>query len=134
MKVRFLALVLPALLFALSLSLPASAQDGGFQGGRPQAPSPGGGFVGPGSSSVTVEQARQMRDDTPVVLSGRIVRSLGKDKYVFADSTADIVVEIDHDEWGGVNATPDTDVVLYGEVDRDWNAIEIDVDRVELKT
>ncbi|MDR1039242.1 MAG: NirD/YgiW/YdeI family stress tolerance protein, partial [Deltaproteobacteria bacterium] len=129
MKANTLRLVPASLaIAALAFCGTAFAQGGGFQAPPPQTS--GGGFTGGGDPTVTVEQAKNMRDDSDVRLTGKIVQHLGKDKYLFLDGTGDVVVEIDHDKWGGVNATPETSVVLYGEVDRDWNGVEIDVDRV----
>ncbi|MDR1080462.1 MAG: NirD/YgiW/YdeI family stress tolerance protein [Deltaproteobacteria bacterium] len=132
-RIRFSS-VLPALMIA-ALAFPAAAfAQGGFQApdSTAQVQSQGGGFTGPGGQVVTIEQAKQMRDDTPVSISGKIVQRLGGEKYIFLDGTADVVVEIDDDDWGGVNATPQTTLILHGEVDRDWTGITIDVDRVEL--
>lgn len=117
-------------LFAMTLALCLCAaafasQQGGFQ---PSAQA--GGFSGPGPSVSTVEQAKGMRDDARVALRGNIVQHLGKDKYLFKDATGSIRVEIDHDKWGGLNVTPNDMVELHGEVDKDWNSVEIDVDRI----
>ena len=90
----------------------------------------GGGFSGPGPGVLTVQEAKNMRDDTPVRLRGNITSYLGKDKYLFQDATGTITVEIDNDEWGGQTITPDDTVEIFGEMDKDWNSIEIDVDRV----
>jgi uncharacterized protein (TIGR00156 family) len=103
----------------------AATGQGGFQG-APLA----GGFSGPGVSFSTVQQAHGMRDDYPVVLRGNIMQHLGKDKYLFQDATGSISVEIDQDKWAGQNVTLNDTVELHGEVDRDWNSIEVDVDRL----
>ncbi|MFV0481920.1 MAG: YgiW/YdeI family stress tolerance OB fold protein [Campylobacteraceae bacterium] len=92
-----------------------------------------GGFTGPSISASTVAEAKALRDDMPIVLEGKIVQHLGKDKYLFRDATGDITVDIDHKDWRGVSVGPDDTVVIYGEVDKDWNSIEIDVDRVVKK-
>ncbi|MDR3175744.1 MAG: YgiW/YdeI family stress tolerance OB fold protein [Desulfovibrio sp.] len=104
-----------------------AASQGGFQ----EAPSAaGGGFSGPGISPVTVRQAMAMRDDSYVILRGNITQRLGKDKYVFRDETGNIHVDIDQDKWGGKTVTPQDTVEIHGEVDKDWNSVEIDVDRI----
>lgn len=104
----------------------ASPAQGGFQSAQIAS----GGFSGPGIVVSTVEQAKSMRDDAPVVLRGNIMRHLGKDKYLFKDQTGTITVEIDNDKWNGQNVNPGTTVELRGEVDKDWNSVEVDVDRV----
>lgn len=73
-----------------------------------------------------------MRDDMHVVLRGNIVQHLGKKKYLFKDETGTITVEIHKDKWRGQTVTPETAVELRGEVDKDWNSVEIDVDEIIL--
>lgn len=92
-----------------------------------------GGFTGPSISKTTVEKAKTLKDDTPVVLEGNIMEHLGKDKYLFQDQTGNITVEIDHKDWKGVNVSPKDSVTIYGEVDKDWNCVEIDVDSIVKK-
>ena len=122
---RYVVVAFLALIFALPFGTEAST--GGFVSSSPGV---AGGFSGPGQSIVTVNDAKSMRDDTAVRLRGTIASHLGKDKYLFHDSTGSIAVEIDHDKWGGQTISPADVVEIIGEVDRDWNSIEIDVDRV----
>ncbi|MDR1242736.1 MAG: YgiW/YdeI family stress tolerance OB fold protein [Deltaproteobacteria bacterium] len=111
----------------LSCSAFAAATQGGFQ----TAPSAtGGGFSGSGVSVSTVEQALTMRDDAWVILRGNIVQHVGKDKYLFQDATGSIRVEIDHDEWGGQIVTPADLVEIKGEIDKDWNSVEVEVEHI----
>lgn len=90
-----------------------------------------GGFSGPSISKTTIEQAKTLKDDKPVVIEGKIIKHLGKDKYLFSDSSGEITIEIDHDDWRGVNVGPEDTITIYGEIDKDWNSIEIDVDSVK---
>jgi uncharacterized protein (TIGR00156 family) len=129
MKKYALFLALPVLLAVLFGYGPALAAQGGFAG-TPAASV--GGFSGPGLTPVTVEQARTLSDDSYVVVRGNIVRHLGKDKYMFQDATASIEVEIDHDKWQGQTVTPQDTVELHGEIDRDFNLVEIDVERISI--
>ena len=105
----------------------AASQGGGFQG-DPSVDA--GGFSGPGIAPITVQQAMTLRDDSYAILRGNITQHLGKDKYLFKDTTGYIHVEIDHDKWGGQTVTPQDTVELHGEIDKDWNSVEIDVDRI----
>ncbi len=93
-----------------------------------------GGFVDNGtavSSAASVKEALKMRDDSYVKVRGNIVKRLTDDKYLFRDSTGEIVVEIDNEDWGGVTVGPQDTVELSGEIDRDFNKINIDVDVVK---
>ncbi len=89
-----------------------------------------GGFVG-NENIVTVMQVKEMRDDTDVILKGKIVGQLKGDKYTFEDSTGSITVEIDDDDWRGQTVTPADTVKIYGEVDRGMTKTEIDVDTIQ---
>jgi uncharacterized protein (TIGR00156 family) len=107
---------------AFFVALPAGAQ-GGFvdDAGRSSASA---------SGTIAVEEAKKLRDDSPVQLQGNIVRSLGDEKYVLRDASGEIIVEIDDDVWRGVTVGVDDKVEIRGEVDRDFPGfpVEIEVD------
>ena len=124
MKKSILTTALTLLGVMLCFSL-AVAQTGGFSGDKNT-----GGFVGPSGIVSTVEQAKTMRDDSKVTLRGNIVQHLGGEKYLFADKSGNVTVEIEHDEWGGQTVAPADKVEIQGEVDKDWNSVEIDVKRI----
>lgn len=106
-----------------------AAQQGGFSG--PSATqTQSGGFQGPNGSSTTVESAKSLRDDTWVTLRGNIVERISDDLYLFKDATGTINVDIDHKRWNGVTVTPQDTVEIQGEVDKDWNSVEIDVKQI----
>lgn len=118
------ALVAASLLLAAGATLAAPAAE------TPVNASAGGGYYGPGPNIATVKQALDMKDDTPVALKGRIIRSLGDEKYLFQDATGTIRIKIDHDKWHGQHVTAEDTVEIQGEVDRDWNKTKIDVSRI----
>ena len=108
-----------------------AAQQGGFSGPTPTTTqSQNGGFVGPNGSSTTVESAKSLRDDTWVTLRGNIVERISDDLYKFQDSSGIVNVDIDHKRWNGVTVTPQDTVEIQGEVDKDWNSVEIDVKQI----
>ncbi|GGD32383.1 YgiW/YdeI family stress tolerance OB fold protein [Franconibacter pulveris 1160] len=121
-----------ALLFATAAltAAPAIAQKGGFSGPDNTTAAAKGGFVGPDAASTTVEQAKSLRDDAWVALEGNIVRKIGKELYEFRDASGSVNVEIDDHVWNGVTVTPNDKVRIEGEVDKDWNSVEIDVKKV----
>ncbi|NLS11696.1 NirD/YgiW/YdeI family stress tolerance protein [Vibrio sp. SM6] len=93
----------------------------------------GGGFNGPFSGITTVSEAVQANDDTPVVLTGYLVKSLGNENYLFKDASGEVEIEIDDDLWRGVTVSPETKVILEGEVDNDFaESLTVDVDRIRL--
>ncbi len=125
-------------ILALTLCTPALAAFNG-PGAGPAAGGPAaGGFQGPGaalSSSATVAQALQARDDSYCVLEGNIVSRAPGDheKYIFQDASGQIIVEIDDKLFAGRTVTPQNTVRLHGEIDvkRHGNR-ELDVDVLEI--
>lgn len=92
---------------------------------------PQGGFTGPSiTTATTIEQAKDMGDDTYVVLQGTIEQSLGDEKYMFKDSTGTIKIEIDNEDWNGLSVAPTDVVEIKGEVDKGWTSVEIEVDEI----
>ncbi|MEC4727315.1 NirD/YgiW/YdeI family stress tolerance protein [Shewanella sp. D64] len=92
-----------------------------------------GGFTGPSAVTVnTVQVALDSKDDTPVTLTGYILSALGDEEYKFSDDTGEIIIEIDNRDWNGIEATPETQIVIQGEVDSNWSYTTIDVNSVQL--
>ena len=108
----------------------AATADAGVDGNMPAPNAGGAGFVGE-ETFVSVSNAKNMPDDTMLVLRGNIIKSLGDEKYIFQDETDTITVEIDDDDWRGMTITPTDTVVLYGEVDA-GPVTEIEVTRIEM--
>lgn len=96
-----------------------------------------GGFEGPSANqpdAITVKEALNLNDEAKVVLKGNITNSLGDEKYTFKDASGEVIVEIDDEDWRGVKVTPENQVEIIGEVDKDFNeATTIDVDVVTVK-
>ncbi|MDQ8020243.1 MAG: YgiW/YdeI family stress tolerance OB fold protein [Moraxellaceae bacterium] len=117
----------------LSAAALATAQPGGFSGPAASAPAatPRGGFVGPQAAATTAAQAQKLADDTWVVLQGRITQSLGKERYEFRDSSGTVVLKIDDKRWQGLTVTPQDEIRIEGEVDKDWREFEIDVRTIQ---
>jgi uncharacterized protein (TIGR00156 family) len=89
-----------------------------------------GGYTGPGLETVTVAAAKNMRDDSPVALKGKITRSLGGEKYTFEDDTGSVTVEIDDHLWAEFSVGADDVVLITGEVESYFRRVEIDVNRI----
>ncbi|NRD34323.1 YgiW/YdeI family stress tolerance OB fold protein [Shewanella sp. DC2-4] len=119
--------------FAVALSFTTMASQAGFQPttGEPQIQ---GGFQGPSARQVIhdVVSALNASDDAQIELTGHIISSIGHDDYIFRDATGDIKVEIDDDLWRGNTVTPETQVIIRGEVDKDWSEVTIDADNIQI--
>lgn len=113
------------LVLALFIAMPAYA---GFSGGK------SGGFSGPGQNNgTTVQDAKKLRDDAPVTLTGNIVSRISGDKYVFRDATGEITIDIDDEDFRGQDVTPNDTVRIMGDVDKEFGrGVEIDVKRLEV--
>jgi uncharacterized protein (TIGR00156 family) len=111
------------------VSMPVlAAGQGGFTG--PSSTTQGGGFTGPSGAVTTVANAKSLRDDTWVTLRGKIVERVSDDLYKFQDASGMVNVDIDHKRWNGVTVGPQDTVEIQGEVDKDWNSVEIDVKQI----
>ena len=106
----------------------ANAQQGGFSGAS--EPQGQGGFRGPNAEVKTVAEAKSLRDETPVILRGRIERFLGDEKYIFSDDSGSLTIEIERRVWGNVSVDENDLVEISGEIDRDWRRIEVEVNRI----
>jgi uncharacterized protein (TIGR00156 family) len=84
--------------------------------------------------SMSVKEALAAKDDTFGILQGTLVKSLGDEKYEFQDSTGTMTVEIDNDLRQHVQLQANQQVILIGEIEREFRGNEFDVDRIETKT
>jgi len=108
---------------ALLLLLPAAR--GGAQG-----------FTGPGikgqpvmaGQPVTIGEARNLPQDSWVVISGNITNALpGGRHFMFRDTSGEIAVEIGPKEWRGLSASVSDTVEISGEVKKDRGQVFIKV-------
>ena len=96
----------------------------------------GQGFTGPGSEGqiimtsrvITAGEARNLPNDSWVVLSGNIINMLpGGRQYTFRDATGDIAVDIGPKEWRGLSVDAADRVEIYGEVKINRGQVHIKV-------
>ena len=64
-------------------------------------------------------------------MQGNIIKQVGKDDFIFKDASGELQVEIDRKAWRGQDISPSDEVKLYGEVDKSWDKMEVDIDCVE---
>ncbi|EHL2318695.1 YgiW/YdeI family stress tolerance OB fold protein [Escherichia coli] len=110
----------------IGFSFGAVAQQQGFVSPDGQGYQQGG-FKGPTPGLTSVAQAKTFRDDAWVVMEGNIIRQVGHELYEFRDNSGTVYVDIDDKRWLGQSITPTNKVRIEGEVDKDWNSVEIDV-------
>jgi uncharacterized protein (TIGR00156 family) len=78
------------------------------------------GFTGP-STTVTVAQVQTFWNKAPAILQGNIVAHLGGDRYMFRDSSGEIMIKIKHDRWWGLSVGASDLVEIGGELKREKN-------------
>ncbi|MBQ4777711.1 YgiW/YdeI family stress tolerance OB fold protein [Pectobacterium versatile] len=125
------AAALLAITALVSAPVFAAQSGGGFV--NPETPAVGthqGGFIDQQSSLTTVDKAKELRDDSWVTLSGNIEKRIGDENYLFRDATGTMEVEIDHKRWNGQMVSPTDKVEIQGELDKDFNSVELDVKQI----
>lgn len=76
-----------------------------------------------------VEDALLLDDEMRVTLQGKIVKQLDKHHYLFKDPSGEMVLEIERDEWYGIEVTPDDTILVQGELERSgFQPAYLDVD------
>ena len=99
---------------------------GGYVGAASTGP---GGFTGP-MNVVTAEHAKTLKDDTKVTLQGTIQSHIGGENYIFKDASGTLEVEIDNRRWAGQTISATDRVEIFGEIDKDWSTLTVDVKRL----
>ena len=79
----------------------------------------------------SVTEVTTLPDNSPVVMRGRITKNMGEQMYLFEDSSGNIVLEIDEEDWNGNTVRVNDIVSVYGTVDKGPNSVEIDVESIE---
>jgi uncharacterized protein (TIGR00156 family) len=96
-----------------------------------------GGYKGPGATALTVAEVKNLRDDAPVTLRGKIEQYLGDEKYLFSDNTGKIVVEIDKIVWGRIEVDQNDSVEITGKIgfEFSWShSLGVEIMEVKVKT
>ena len=86
----------------------------------------------PNARATTVSQVPNARAGSYVTLTGNIVAHQREDYFTFRDSTGEIRVEIDDEDFRGQKVTPETNVRISGEIERGFAGRYIDVDTLEV--
>ena len=113
-------------LMLLLMTTAVHAQQGGFTGpmgftGQQAGFAGQHGFWGPSTGITVAQVAQTFPNKAPAVLRGNIVQHLGGDRYLFRDSTGDIMIKIKHNRWWGLAVGPGDLVEIGGELKREKN-------------
>ena len=82
-----------------------------------------GGYKGPGTTPVTVEEAKNLRDISFVILQGKIERFLVGDQYLFSDDTGEVTLVIEDRIWGDISVDENNTVEIRGIIARGWGRL-----------
>lgn len=94
-------------------------------------------YTGPGAGapapSNVADILKDGQDDQNVTLRGHLVEKVGKEKYIFADESGKIRVDIDHDDFPNAAVDEKTMIEITGEIEKDFmESPEIDVDTLTI--
>ena len=94
-------------------------------------------YTGPGADnpapSNIAEVLENGQDDQNVILRGHLIEQVGKEKYIFADDSGKIRVDIDNDDFQNITIDEKTVIEIHGEIEKDFmESPEIDVDTITI--
>lgn len=91
-------------------------------------------FDGPAKQHpmITVAQVEEQNDDALVVLEGFLVKELKPEHYLFKDDSGEVQVEIDAPVFNQQTVTPTDKIQILAEVDKDWNHVSLEVEKLTL--
>ena len=91
-------------------------------------------FVGPTAESehVQAKDIAVLNNDVKVVLTGKLVKKIYEEQYLFTDASGSVEVEIDNDEFKGRKVTPEMTIKITGEVSRENRKKIVEVDHFEI--
>ncbi|MCF1427715.1 MAG: NirD/YgiW/YdeI family stress tolerance protein [Shewanella sp.] len=91
-------------------------------------------YEGPGSKAkiTSASAVKGASDGAKIQLTGKLVKSLGGEKYQFQDKSGMVIVDIDDDLLRNIQLDEKTPVVLVGEVDNDLGGQEVDIEVISL--
>lgn len=89
-----------------------------------------GGFFDESKAIKSVAALKDAQDDAVVMIEGKITQQVGKNDFMFKDSTGEVEIEVSKRAWKGQTITPNDTVEIRGKVDKEWNRTEIEVKQI----
>lgn len=86
----------------------------------------------PQPSLMNISQVMLEPDGREVVISAQVVQSLSDERFLMADPTGQINVEIDRSLLGKIDLVPGTHLRIFGEIDRDSAGTVLEAERVQI--
>ena len=85
------------------------------------------------SQSITVDEAKNLPNNSWVILTGNIVNALRDENYTFRDSSGEITLEIDWKIWRGLSVDVSDRIEISGEVKVKRGQVSIEVKAIRKK-
>ena len=82
---------------------------------------------------IPAAQAQTLTHNSQVALRGNIIFGLGEARYVFRDSSGDMVVKVEDDIWGELSISPFDRIEIDGELKRDERNWHIELDVISIR-
>ena len=127
MKLKTLSLVISTVIATTSFSVTAA-----FISNTPQPTQVQGSDLYPTHKiNTTISDKILWKDDQQFFLKGKITKQVKKDKFLFTDGTGEVVLEIEDEDWDGVDIQQDEEFIVKAQVDvkdkgtKELEAIEI---------
>lgn len=79
----------------------------------------------------TIIEARELPDDTKIILEGYVIENVRDEYYIFRDDTDQIELEIKNHHWLDREMDTEQLVRIHAEIDRDDDEFEIEVKELE---
>ena len=96
-----------------------------------------GGYNGPVLAPMAIMDLLQTAPNQHVIVEGFVVQQRVPGTFVLADSASDpsvsVVVRFTSYGWVNLNIAPNTEVLVYGVVNRSDMRIEVEASRIEIK-
>lgn len=92
-------------------------------------------FIGAGATPMKVTKVKsaiELPDDSKVIIEGHIVKQLRNELYLFKDSSGEVEIEIDDEDFRHIKITADDKVRIKAEVDSDWTTTSLEADYLEI--
>lgn len=93
-------------------------------------------YEGPGAvvaSTTLADILKNPVEDQRVTLQGKLLKKIGKEKYLFSDGQNSITAEIDDKDMQHITVTESSTVEITGEVDKKlFGPPEVEVDHIRL--
>lgn len=86
----------------------------------------------PQPSLMPISQVMLEPDGREVVISAQVVQRLADDRFLMADPTGQINVEIKRNLLGEIDLLPGTNLRVFGEIDRDSAGTVLEAERVQI--